>query len=40
MSRRDSIQSRMHRLVVIFCVFLAAVLAVMLVLVLVVWYTS
>ena len=34
MSRRDSIQSRMHRLVVIFCVFLAAVLAVMLVLVL------
>ena len=35
MNRRDSIQSRMRRLVVIFCVFLAAVLAVMLALVLV-----
>lgn len=35
MSRRDSIQSRMHRLVVIFCVFLAAVLAAMLALVLI-----
>lgn len=35
MSRRDSIQSRLRRLVVIFCVFLAAVLAVMLTLVLV-----
>lgn len=34
MSRRDSIQSRMRRLVVIFCAFLAAILAVMLTLVL------
>ena len=35
MSRPDSIQSRMRRLAVIFCAFMAAVLAVMLVLVLV-----
>lgn len=35
MSRRDSIQSRMRRLVAIFCAFLAAILMVMLALVLV-----